>query len=328
MSQLSQLLGRAETVVRPPDYGRFLLHGPQGAGKTTLASSIATLGRTLFLDMVGEQGTRSFQGAAWESNITVFRPTSVTELDDVYYALAAGGHGYTAVVIDSLTSVQKSAMRFLTGAEETAVREIKRGTAPTSIQQWGQSLTLMTDVATFWYGLADGTRAEPMHVVMTAQTKVNEDEVSGSTRRQPDVQKGALSMLLAAPDYVLYCDLEDNPMYGADAGQPAALHIVRFGPHPGYATKARVPVDLRGRIPSVLGRDKAVTLGDLSRVLRVGGTVRRRAAAPADSSGASAGTPARPAAAKPAAATTTSGARTSAPAATPTTITTTTDTEN
>lgn len=325
---MTNLLSRAASAARPPDYGRWMVHGAQGTGKTTLASSIATLGKTLFLDMVGEQGTRSFQGAPWEPNIDVLRPSSVTELDDIYYELAAGNHPYAAVVVDSLTSVQKSAMRFLTGAEETAVREIKRGTAPTSIQQWGQSLTIMTDLATFWYGLADGTRAKPLHVVMTAQTKVKDDEVSGSSRRQPDVQQGALSMVLAAPDYVLYTDLADNPMAGADPSQPAALHIVRFGPHPGYATKARVPVDLRGKIPSILGTEGPVSLGDLSRVLRVGGAPRRRATPPA-AAPAAASKPAAPApATKPAAAHRTSEAGTSAASAATTTHTTTDTQEN
>ena len=55
---------------RTPDWFRVLIHGPQGSGKTTLASTIADLGPTLFLDLVGEKGTRSYQGTPWEKNIT------------------------------------------------------------------------------------------------------------------------------------------------------------------------------------------------------------------------------------------------------------------
>jgi hypothetical protein len=253
------------------DYGKWLLHGPQGAGKTTLASTVAEMGKTLFLDMAGERGTRSFANAPYSKNIDVARPTSVTDLDDVYWALAAGGHGYSGVIIDSLTSVQKQATRFLTGASETAVKEIRMGTAPATIQTWGQSLDIMTDIATFWFGLADATRAEPMHVVMTAQTKITpRDENNPVATRIPDVQKGALSIVLASPDYILYCDTEDTDTYDDD-GNPERRHIVRFGNSLDYRTKARLPYDLRGKIPPILGRKSSPSLAALSRVLRVGG---------------------------------------------------------
>lgn len=253
------------------DYGKWLIHGPQGAGKTTLASTVAEMGRTLYLDMWGERGTRSFANAPYSAQIDVARPASVTDLDDVYWALAAGGHGYKAVVIDSLTSVQKQATRFLTGASETAVKEIRQGTSPATIQTWGQSLDIMTDIATFWFGLADATRPEPMHVVMTAQTKISpRDENNPVATRVPDVQKGALQLVLAAPDYVLYCDTEDSDEYDAD-GNVVSRHIVRFGNSLDYRTKARLPYDLRGKIPPILGRKSPTSLAAMSRVLRVGG---------------------------------------------------------
>lgn len=276
----------------PNDYWKALIHGPQGAGKSTLASTIAELGPTLFLDLAGERGTRSFKGAPYERNITVARPDSVTALDDIFWALDKGDHPYVAVVIDSLTSLQKMTMRYLLGHDETAVREIRQGTAPADMRTWGQSLDVMTDTATFWFGLADAQRAKPLHVVMTAQTKIAEDDF-GNTIRTPDVQKGALSITLAAPDYVLYCDVEENMEAMADESAPATLHIVRFGTNPDYRTKARVPVNLRGKIPSILGRKRPTSLVDLGRVLGIGGipaaTKKASAAAPAATTPAQAG---------------------------------------
>lgn len=140
----------------PDDYGRWLIHGPQGSGKTTLASTIAELGPTLFIDTTGEKGVRSFKGAPYAKNITVVRPQSVTSLDDIFWALNKGeavdaqGRRFSAVVIDSLTGVQKMTMRYLLGHSETAVKEIKQGTAPADIRTWGQSLDVMVDTATFW----------------------------------------------------------------------------------------------------------------------------------------------------------------------------------
>lgn len=266
----------------PSDYGRWLIHGPQGAGKTTLASTIAGAGKTLFVDFTGEKGIRSFQGAPHAKNITVARPSSITALDDLFWELDKGGHGFKAVVLDSLTAVQKMTMRYLLGHDETAVREIKQGTAPADIRTWGQSLDIMVDTATFWFGLADGDRKEPMHVVMTAQTKITEDEDSGTTTRTPDVQKGALSITMAAPDYIVYADVEENMDALGDDSEPPVRHIVRFGSHPGYRTKARLPHDLRGKLPPILGRKNPADLVSLSRVLRIGGIpAARKKAAPA-----------------------------------------------
>jgi hypothetical protein len=272
------------------DAGRWLIHGPQGSGKTVLASTIAECGKTLFIDFTGEKGTRSFRGAPWAKNIKIVRPPSITAFDDLFWYLNSGNHDYAAVVIDSMTSVQKMTMRFLLGHDETAVREIKTGTAPADIRTWGQSLDVMTDTATFWFGLADAQRDKPMHVVMTAQTKITEDENTGFTTRVPDVQKGALSIVLAAPDYIVYTDFEENPDAMGDDTLSPANHIVRFGSHMGYRTKARLPYQLRGKIPPILGRRSPTSLGQLSRVLGIGGAqapataTTKKAAAPAAAS--------------------------------------------
>lgn len=253
-----------------PDAGKFLIHGGQGTGKTRLASTIAQTGRTLFLDLIGERGTRSFYGESWAKNIDVARPESVTALDEIFWVLNSGDHPYSAVVIDSLTSLQKMALRFLMGHSETAVREIKMGTAPADQRTWGESLNIMTDTATFWFSLADGDREKPIHVVMTAQTKVSENELTGFITRQPDVQRGALQITLAAPDYIMYTDVEEDMEADSEDG-PVYRHIARFGNIPDYRAKARVPKDLRGKIPSVLGRGSSPDLAQLARILRLGG---------------------------------------------------------
>lgn len=270
------------------DRGKWLIHGPQGSGKSTLASTIARCGRTLYIDLPGEKGVKSFAGAQYAKNVKVTRPTSVTQFDDIFWKLAEGDHPYEAVVVDSLTSVQKMAMRFILGHSETAVKEIRQGTAPADMRSWGQTLDIMIDFATFWYGLADADRIKPMHVVMTAQTKMSDNEDTGERDRVPDVQKGALSMTLAAPDYILYTETVANLDAIGDDDAPPALFTTRFGAHPGYRTKGRVPVNLRNKIPPVLGRpneDGKITaptdLTWLSRVLGIGGVpaVAKKAAA-------------------------------------------------
>lgn len=253
------------------DYGAWLIHGPQGSGKTTLASTVAGLGKTLFVDLVGERGTRVLRGSPYEKNISIIRPASVQALDDLFWDLAKGDHDFSCVVIDSATSVQKLTMRFLMGHDETAVREIRQGAAPADQRTWGQALDVMTDMATYWFGLKDIQRKKPMHVVMTAQSKVSDNEFTGQTNYVPDVQKGALSLFLASPDYIVFCDVEDNPDAIADDKEPPVHHIIHFGSNPTYRTKARIPQQLRGKIPPILGRSRSPSLVDLSRVLGIGG---------------------------------------------------------
>lgn len=250
------------------DAGKFLIHGPQGTGKSRLASTIARTGKTLFIDLLGERGTRSFQGEPYAHNIQIARPSSITALDKLFWELDKGKHDFKAVVIDSATSVQKMTMRYLMGHSETAVKEIQQGTAPADQRTWGESLNVMTDLATFWFSLADGDRAEPMHVVMTAQTKVSENELTGTTSRHPDVQKGALQIMLAAPDFVMYTDVEED--MDAEDGKEQFQHIARFGANPDYRTKARIPAPLRGKLPSILRGDN-VDLSKLVRAMKLGG---------------------------------------------------------
>src|SRR3546814_13498048 len=89
------------------DYGRFLLHGSQGSGKSYLASTIAYIGKTLFVDMRGERGPRSLLGTPWAKNLTVVRPKSIKQLEELFYALDRGEVGFKAVLLDILTGVPK-----------------------------------------------------------------------------------------------------------------------------------------------------------------------------------------------------------------------------
>lgn len=250
-----------------PDKMRVLVHGFPGTGKTYYASTIAQLGPTLYVDMIGEKGGRSFKGSEWEKNITIVRPDTVADLTKIYKALSAGGHGFTGVILDSLSAGQKSAVRFLLGYEEDTVSEIRKGRSGPDMRTWGNVLEIMTDISTFWHGLADGQRKEPIHVVFTAQTKGHEDD-EGNTRLYPDVSKGSRAIAMATPDYVLYTDFEE--VAAEDGSGLIMKHVVRLGPDSRVATKARVPVDLHDVVPSVLGLGNTpLSLATLAKMLKV-----------------------------------------------------------
>src|SRR3546814_15074821 len=139
-------------------------------------------------------------------------------------------------------------MRFLLGHSETAVREIGQGVAPADQRTWGQALDIMSDIPTFWYSLADAERANPMHVILTAQTKVTEDEINNTTTRTVDVQRGAQSITLASPDYVMYCETEKDFDNLDEEGNPADRHVARFGNAVEYRHRKHVGEGKRGAV--------------------------------------------------------------------------------
>lgn len=275
MAEVQNIAGlellNAGTIEDRPDYLRALIYGKPGSGKSYLASTIAKLGKTLFIDLVGERGVRSFAGAPWAKNIDIARPTTIQTFDDLFYTLQSENHDYQAVIIDSLTAAQKMAMRFALGQSETAVKEIKKGGATAEFRTWGMTLDIMTDTAIYWNSLADGNRKKPIHVIMTSQLKEVDNEFESTLERVPDVQKGAISQILRPTDYVIFTDVENSDEYDAE-GSPIQRHIALFGPHQGYRTKARIPVSLHGKIPPVLGRGKSSPdLAQLGKILGVGG---------------------------------------------------------
>lgn len=257
---------------------RGLVIGDPGSGKTLLASSIAELGPTAFIDLPGENGSLVFRGAAWAKNIKVYPATSATQLDDIFWFLAKGDHPYRCVVLDSVAAYQAMLSRYLLGQSEEKLQEIKRKT-DSEVKQgqtfgYWQSLKDYTlEMGLFWFDLARADRKRPMHVVMTCQTVLQEEtkkdakgnEVVVSSEWVPGIQpRTAYNKFLAIPSYVLHTLQEP----GMDAtGESIMKHVVRIERSSKHYAKARVPVDMRGKIPPVLGREKPFTLGKLVKVL-------------------------------------------------------------
>lgn len=267
--------------------GKWVIHGPTGSGKTTLAATIAGVGgRTLFLDLPGEKGSRSLQGSPYADVIDVVSPTTLKDLDTIFYALMAGPSRYPrgwsttpyrAVVIDSISAVARLVNRHLLIGDETATQEIaKDSVVQASFTTWGKSAAKLTGLVDNFTSLASIVdRQYPLHVVIIAQTKMRDDEISGRTTRSPDIQPAALGPLMASCDYAVYCDTEPvaiDTMAEDDPLASAVRHIVRFGKgEADYATKGRIPQHLWGRIPPILGRNGQLSLTALSRLLQIGG---------------------------------------------------------
>lgn len=247
---------------RKPDKLKVILHGLPGTGKSFAASTIAQLGKTLYIDMLGERGTESFQGAEWASNITIVRPNTIQQLDDVHTELSKGGHGFKAVVLDSVSAGASLGMQFLLNIDEEEMPEIRRGRSSPQIQHWGQLKALVHNLSVYYANLASGDGREPMHVIFTSQTSELEGP-DGTDRMYPDVSKGCRAALIAPFDFVGYTEIEPN----YDTGELRGQHVIKFGFIPNVCTKRHLPVDMVGKIPDTLGLSGPVSLAALAKAL-------------------------------------------------------------
>jgi hypothetical protein len=230
---------------------KLLLHGAQGHGKTTTALSIAEVCKTVVIDLPGEKGLRSVKQVPYSKNIKVIRATSTDQLTEIFWdAQTANGpfKAADAVVLESASSYAQMAIRKILDVPEDSVRPIGKSLKAMEIQHWGMLLGYMTDLATFWYGLADITSPNPLHVIFTCQSKRVEDEDTGEVRVTLDVSEGSRGPLLANPDYIGYCFVEKG--LSQDVTKEAWEYKVRFGPHDTIATKIHEDVAVNSKLVS------------------------------------------------------------------------------
>lgn len=232
-----------------PDKIKMLLHGQQGHGKTTSALSIAEKKKTVVVDLPGEKGLKSVKEVPYSNNIKVIRPKEVGQLDDIFWDLQTDSgpvKGAEAVVLESASAYQKMVMRMLMDNPENRVRTIDKKVRMADKQTWGKALEFMTDLCTFWYGLADITSPNPMHVIFTCQSKTVVDDETGESLVLPDVSAGARGPVLATPDYVGYCYIERRQT--EDLAEDAWDYKVRFGPHDVIATKVHESIETNSKL--------------------------------------------------------------------------------
>lgn len=254
---------------------KLLLHGPQGHGKTTLALSIAEKCKTTVIDLPGEKGLRSIKKVPYSKNIRVVRPKSTDQLTQVFWDLQADSgpvKGTEAIVLESASAYSAMAIRKILGVPEDSVRPIDKSLRAMQIQDWGTLLGYMTDLATFWYGMSDITSANPMHVIMTCQSRRIEDDDTGETNVTLDVSLGSRGPLLSNPDYIGYCFVER--LETEDITEDAWDYKVRFGPHDTISTKIHEDVAVNTQLTQMGGTlggfgDKRLTIPKLAKAFKI-----------------------------------------------------------
>lgn len=245
---------------RKPDKLSLILHGLPGTGKSYAASTIAQLGPTLYIDVLGERGTDSWAGTPWAKNITVIRPTTIDKLDDIHAELNRGQHDFVAVVLDSASSAADLGMQFLLGIGEEDMPAIQRGRSAAQIQHWGQLKSLVKSMSVYYSNLASSDHIRPIHVIFTSQTDEKKGP-DGIERMYPELSEGSRNALIAPFDFVGYSRIEAN----YDSGELQGQHQILLGYDPAICTKRHLPHGVK--IPDVLGKKGEISLAKLAEVL-------------------------------------------------------------
>lgn len=267
-----------------PDKLKLLLHGGPGTGKSSLAATIAELGKTLYIDLMGQAGLDSIASVPYAKNIVPVRIRSVEEFSDLYWnVFLPGQHDFQAVVIEHISTLHHMYVRFHEGLEQAGPRKALRGAQKPKKrdgrQLYGEANDSLKDDVLFWYGLADSTSAKPVHVVMTSHTRERESRDGAEDwRLGPDVSPGAIRTVEGTPNYIGYTAIERKgggevdlaALTGGDVNPEDFVYTVRFGPHDEIMTKTHEAVDAAKRWPAVVGRDgKRLTLPKFMRFLDI-----------------------------------------------------------
>jgi hypothetical protein len=207
------------------DHMKVIAYGPPGAGKTSFG---ATFPKTLFLS--AESGLLSVRDRdidvwtikSWDE---FFPSAGAPEGKTAYEFLAAGGHGYRSVVIDSLTELQKKLHEYIVRMNPN----VKRGFGdPLALQDWGNNADMMRKACR-------GLRDLEMNVVFIALSQ--DKEIEGEAVVRPALQGNTLpDELVGWVDACVYCP-------GPVKMEEGTKYLGQILPSKGRRAKVRVPVD-------------------------------------------------------------------------------------
>ena len=175
-------------------YLNMLIYGDSGVGKTTLAGSadaVPEMRPVLFVDVEG--GTESLRHVY--PDVDTVRVTKWNEIADLYSELQRGQHGYSTIVLDSLTEIQKFNMYEIMRALMAAFPD--RDPDVPSMREWGKNLEQIRRFVRRFRDL-------PMHTVFTALSKEDKDEKTGKITTRPSLSGKLAGEVSAFLDIVGY----------------------------------------------------------------------------------------------------------------------------
>lgn len=180
----------------------MLIYGDAGVGKTHLAGSadaVPGMRKVLCLDC--ESGANTLK-SAWP-NVDLIEINNWQNLQDVYYALHAGGHDYQTVIIDSLTELNDYCI------DQVVVEaKLKKPDFDDVLEifHWNKVASRMLRMIRIFRDL-------PMSTIFIAHMTEDRDTRSGKILKQPLLTGQLKKKLPTIPDLVLYqyiAEVEDQ----------------------------------------------------------------------------------------------------------------------
>lgn len=243
---------RVEKVIERVPTFNMLIYGKSGVGKTRLAGSalqVPEMREILIVDIEGGTLTlrKDFPTAP------VVRVQSWTDMQKVYDALFAGGHGFKTVVLDSLTEIQKfnmsEIMRNLIDDNENRDPDVP------SLREWGKNLEQTRRFVRAFRDL-------PLNVIFTALLREDKDR-AGKPINLPSLSGKMAQEVAAFLDIVLYYSVKEVP---DDEGGTRTARVLQS-----VATESTTAKDRSGLLPPVLIDPTMTDLYDII-IRQTGGT--------------------------------------------------------
>lgn len=172
----------------------MLIYGDSGVGKTVLAGSAdecPDLRPVLMIDFEG--GTESL--VRMHPDVQQVRVTTWKEMQAVYNELHRGSHGFSTVILDSLTEIQKFNMYSI--MDELVADNPAREIDVPSMREWGRNLEQMRK-------FVRGFRDLKMNTVFTALKKEDKNEKTGMVTTLPSLSGKLAGEVAAFLDIVGY----------------------------------------------------------------------------------------------------------------------------
>lgn len=204
------------------EYLKLLAYGKNGKGKTRFGAT----GPKPFIIDCNERGSLSIRHF---KDVQIFRIDLWSDIDLAYWYLHAGNHDRETVVIDTTTSLQNLAMKFVLGDE--ASRDPTKDPEMPSRPVWGKVGELMkTEILKF--------RNLPMHVIFLAQERrgFSEDE-DEAPEVYPEVSPSIRGTLTSAVDIIGRLYVKEVVKKGKKKPEPEYRMLI--GPSEVFTTKDR-----------------------------------------------------------------------------------------
>mgnify|MGYP005816434937 CR=1 FL=1 len=174
----------------------MVLAGHHGVGKTVLASSAqdSQWGKdVIIIDIDG--GSRSISD---RGDVTLFRPTSWSEIGQIYEYLANEKHSFKTIVIDSLTEAQKIGLDKI---------KAEGGHDSTSLPDYGKSNDQIIAMARAFRTIS---QTKGCHVIFTTLLTEEKDSSTGVVLLRPALTPKAALGVCGAVDAVVYLQAEEG----------------------------------------------------------------------------------------------------------------------